>query len=188
MQVMFFRQHFGSLAIGLSNADVALRIARRSFAKQDRQFRHDFFSVDAGGINHPWKPTSRSGKDDYAIRVAIIGEDIIFDEDSPMSSSTARLYAKVEWNVNCEVYLEYRFADHLISDGIADPSQLAATITKTAVDHVNKKVHPNANPKWIVVDKPQIPRKVRSLLGKVMSRVQSAIGQGADFFQDPKYR
>ncbi len=188
MQIMFFRHHFGQLAIGLSNADVALRISRQLFHEYHREHEHDFLAINANGVEHPWSRRDRAKKDDFSVRVAIVGDHLYFDEQDYHSDNT-RLFAKVECNVNCEVYLAYRHPGSLIGQGLPDPAQMAATIIQIAVDHVNgKPVHPHSYPKWIVVDKKQVPVKFRSLLGKVILRVKEAIGQGADFFRDPKFK
>lgn len=188
---MFFRHHFGQLAIGLSNADVSLSIYRRLFSENHIPTDHNFFSITSGGVDHPWTPRGSHGKDDFAVRVAIVGDKLRFEEEDFYGTET-QLFAKVEWNVNCEVYLGYRCAGGLIGSGLPDPCQMAATIIKVATDHVNGKESVigvrSSGARWVVVDKKQVPNKFRSLLGKVMSRVQSSIGQGADFFRNPKFR
>lgn len=185
MQVMFFAHHFGNLAIGLSNADASLSIARRLFSEYRRETVHDFFSIDSGGVNHPWARRHESGKDNFAVRIAICGENFIFDEDDFWGErNPAQLFAKVEYNGDCEVYLAYCNPHSLIGQGLPDSSQMAAIIIQIAVDHVNKKEsHLNAWPKWIVVDKRQIPLRFRLLLGDVMNRVKNAIQQGPEFFR-----
>ena len=180
MQMMFFRQHFGNLAIGLSNMDEIRRQKLNRMKERDTAWeRQKFFAVDDGGISHPW------AKEDE-VRVAITGDRLKCWPER-LDSSEPRVFAKVEFQMTGEVYLAYRYSHSTISYGLPDANHMAGEILRTAYDYVNKEnIHGDS--RWVAVDKPQVPVYHRSLLGKVMGRVQSAVNQGADFFKDPKSR
>lgn len=179
---MFLRQHFGKLAIGLSNADQILKERLDRLQEEDNKWeRERFFSVSDGGVSHPW-----SHKQDE-IRVAITGDRLVFYPER-LNSPGPRVFAKVEFQMTGEVYLAYNRPHSTISYGLPDPNCMAEEIVKTAANYVNKGKKNPSESCWVVVDKPQVPKYHRSLLGKVMVRVQSAINQGSDFFKDPMSR
>lgn len=177
---MFLRQHFGKLAIGLSNTDEIRRQKLSRMEERDNDWeRQRFFEVSDGGVSHPW-----SHKQDE-IRVAITGDNLTFYPER-LDPPRPRVFAKVEFQMTGEVYLAYKCPYSTISYGLPDPNGMAEDIIKTAANYVNGRIHPSES-FWIVVNKPQVPVYHRSLLGKVMGRVQSAVNQGADFF-NPKSR
>src|SRR5689334_2458962 len=104
MQVMFQKQHFGRLAVGLSNVNVFRE--QHIAALNEEQFATDrdkFYSVSSGGISHPW-----TRKQDE-VRVAMTGDGMIFDENDPTSVTKVRVYAKIEFMDKGEVYLTYNY-------------------------------------------------------------------------------
>jgi hypothetical protein len=181
MQMMFFRQHFGSLVIGLSDLDEGRERRLKTLDEEAGFDMFKFFGVTSGGVSHPWS------HNEYELRVAISGTGLVFDENRGMFDSRAQVFAKVESGDN-EVYLAYKRPHSVISYGLPDPIIMAGEIVKIASNHVRGIKDHQDEARWIVVDKPQVPRYHRSLLGKVMSRVKSAVCQGADFFRDPKSR
>jgi len=179
MQMMFFRQHFGNLAIGLSNSDEIRKQKLSRMEERDNAWeRERFFEVSDGGVSHPW------AKEDE-VRVAITGDKLTFYPDR-LDSPEPRVYAKVEFQMTGEVYLAYKRPHSTISYGLPDANDMAGEILRTAYDFVNGIKDNQDESRWVAVDKPQVPVYHRSLLGKVMGRVQSAINQGADFFKNPK--
>lgn len=178
MQMMFFRQHFGNLAIGLSNTgDIRRQKISRMEERDEVWERQKFFEVDDGGVSHPW------AKEDE-VRVAITGDRLVFYPERP-DAPEPRVFAKVEFQMTGEVYLAYRNPHSAISYGLPDPVDMAGEILRTAYDYVNgENIHGEG--RWVAVNKPQVPVHHRSLLGKVMVRLQGAVSQGRDFFQDPK--
>lgn len=179
MQMMFHKQHFGCLAIGFSNVDEihARRIERMS--EEDPCER--FYRVTSGGVHHPWEH-----KEDE-VRVAITGDGMDFDPDRwGMGEEKVRIFAKVEFSIKGEVYLAYRHPHQVITWGFEDPLKSAAQILELAMDRVNGVQKEREECRWVVVDKKQVHKYHRSLLGKVMNRVKDAFTQGHHFFQDMK--
>lgn len=177
MQMMFFRQHFGSLAIGLSNADETSNQRKTLIEeKVSREDRKPFFEISTRGVSHPW---SRKKEDE--VRVAITGDGMVFYPDV-LYPPTTQIFAKVEF-YNGEVYLAHRRPYSTIAHGLPEPEEVAKEIFKSFNAYLNDDDFEGS---WVVVDKPQVPKYHRSLLGKVMSRVQCAVNQGSDFFKNPK--
>jgi hypothetical protein len=189
MQMMFQKQHFGRLAVGLSDVDENRERHIRHLNEEPFESDRDrFYTVTSGGIHHPWEHK------EFETRVAITADGLVFDEDAPMGEEKCRIYAKVECMTG-EVYLFYTYPSAVISCGLPDPIKMAEQIVDVAVKHLNGESHhiseerwADPEHRWAVVDKPQVPVYHRSLLGKVMSRVNSAFTQGHEFFQDPKSR
>ncbi len=178
MQIMFFRQHFGSLAIGLSNVNGGRdrRLSEMKTRYHDWE-REMFFSVTDGGVSHPW-----SHKTDE-VRVAITGDGMVFIPEGDQPDT--EIFAKVEFQMTGEVYLAYKRPYSVISYGLPDPVELAEDAVKTAMNHVNCVQNPKES-LWVAVTKKQVAHHHRSLLGKVMRRVQGAVNQGGDFFKNPQ--
>jgi len=191
MQIMFFRQHFGHLAIGLSNTDER-RERHIAFLEETEEFpsdREKFFRITSGGVSHPWSgPYTEgawSGKN-AEVRVAITGTGLWFNPEAECASDNdARIFAKVEYSSD-EKYLAFTRPWRTIAWGLKDPVEMSREIISVAI--ANENTQPSENNDWVVVDKRQVPVEHRSLLGKIMSRVQGAIAQGPDFFSDPKAR
>lgn len=171
---MFFNQHFGSIAIGWSNADLDLRAYRQARGNDPKT---PFFQVTSEGVSyHPWKHK----KDE--IRIALVGLNLYFEEEYNLRPQT-ELFAKVEYG-QAEVYLRFQFPDQVVEgDGLPDPSQLSEDILRVAVDRINGKQNQSTHPIWVVVDKRQIrQKKIRTLLGKVCKHIESCVRQNGNFF------
>jgi hypothetical protein len=173
MQVMFFRQHFGSLAIGWSNADVDLRSYRRARGEKPTT---PFFGVTADGVSrHPWKYKTDE------IRVAVVGLNLYFEEEYDLQQDPT-LFAKVEYQDWC-FYLEYRRPESIVDgDGLPDPNILADELVTLAAS----KISPNEmrSEKWLFVkDQETIPEQTLKLLDRVCQAVEGCIAQGPQFFR-----
>jgi hypothetical protein len=180
MQMMFQKQHFGHLAMGFSNVD-EWRIRHIKYLFEDSQHASDrerFYSVTSGGVHHPWEHK------EYELRVAITADGMVCYEESS-GQENVRIFAKVE-HMGKEIYLAYVFPWQVISWGFPDPVKTAMEITELASRYVKEGIKEFVDARWIVVEKPQVPVYHRSLLGKVMARVNDAFTQGSDFFQNPK--
>ena len=181
MQVMFLRQHFGYLAIGLSTADEKMkdRIDFLDMAETNDIDLNRFFQVSFGGVTHPWT------QQEYEPRVAISCSGLVVSGDSIFASS-ARIFAKVEL-FNSEIYLAYRRPHQVIAWGLPCPTMMADEIVQIAREQLNGESHQD-EVNWDVVDKRQVPVYHRSILGKVISRVLGAVKQDSTFFLDWKSR
>ena len=181
MQIMVHKQHFGKLAIGLSNVDEG-RARHLTFLSEEHEIdRERFYTITSGGISHPWAPKK------YEVRVAITGDCMVFDEYELQGDAGARIFAKVEFTNGNEVYLAYSSPWSVIGYGFPDPIKSANEIVEMAAAGFYK-TRTKEGCRWMVVDKRQVPKYHRSLLGKVMNRVDDAFTQGDEFFRDLKAR
>jgi hypothetical protein len=178
---MFHKQHYGWLAIGLSNVDEIRDMHIRHLNEEQNESDRDrFYSVTCGGVHHPWEHK------EYEARVAITADGMLFNES--MLEERVQIFAKVEFLSNRGVYLEYLYPNRFIGWGFHDPVKSAAEILEQAEDFVKSGNRYVEGRRWIVVDKPEVPKYHRSLLGKAMRRVKDSFTQGRDFFQNPKAR
>lgn len=178
---MFHKQDFGRLAVGLSNVD-ELRKSHVNFLNEEphESDRERFYTVTAGGVHHPWEHK------EYETRVAITGDGMIFDEVC-IGEEVVRIFAKVE-SIRGEVYFAYVHPWQVISVGFSDPIKVANELIELAADYNQKGIKEYVDRNWVVIDKRQVPVYHRSLLGKVMARVNDAFTQDHKFFRDPKSR
>ena len=146
---MFFRQHFGNLAIGLSNDDDILKNARKSFSEHRSETQHDFLSVDSGGISHPWSLKNRI---DWRIQIAICGDNLIFDEEDFFGEKNpARLFARLDY-AKQEVYLTHRYPQCLIGEGLPDPALMAREILEISGKCISgSDPHPKTQRWWFAI-------------------------------------
>lgn len=181
MQIMFHKQHFGNLAIGLSDVDEDryrhIAVLNEESIEIDRE---RFYTVSSGGVSHPWRHK------ECEIRVAITGDRMVFDEHKCMGDADVRIFAKAEFGVKDEAYLAYTRPDSVIGYGFTDPVKSAEEIVEMVNLFCQKGTRQKEDCRWIVVDKRQVPKYHRSVLGKVMNRVKDAFTQGHEFFRDPK--
>lgn len=175
MQVIFHQHHFGKLAVGLTSMDqdreMYLRILQEEPTESDRR---RFYEVSSGGISHPWEHKK------YESRVAITGDYLRFCEES-LNEPKARIFAMAQFQGK-EIYFAYIYPWQIISYGLPDPVELAEEILELALALPQNQVLC----RWIVVDKRQVPKYHRILLGRVMSIVNTAFAQGPEFFRLPK--
>jgi hypothetical protein len=192
MQVVFYRQNYGELALGLSDIDMPIGKRRESLEKEDVPpwRKKEFFEISSGGVTDPWSDRRRYSQ----TRIAIVGEELVYyaygDDDG--EEGEAKVYAKAEYEEYEFYLLYYRSATSIISHGLRDPEVMWDGISEAVIHH-HKKLKCDSDEfcpccEWRVIKKRMVPRRFRSLLGKVMSRVQDSIQQGPEFFRNPKAR
>ena len=172
MQVMFFHQHFGQFALGMTSFSETVRRHRKLL--ESKNAGDKFFQITRGGLSiHPWEHN-----DEHVIRVAIVGDGLIDNLDAEPC-----LYALCRReSTSTHSWLEHHFDEEEKLTALPSPQILVEDVLWNAgvVKSEPKRDWWQWEQGKTTWDTP--PTKYRRLLEKVMARLDSSFEQGPDFF------
>ena len=180
MQIVFFRQHFGELAIGMSNADQIQRLHREKVAaKAKKNVCENFFTVKKS-ISHPWRKSEE-------VQVAIYGTGLKLAENSQIYNARPKIYARVEVPLQTtRTFLYFVCSMPVFVRGLPDPCEIAEELLGKSWAYLRGLGTTEEFPVWHMVNpgytRGQIPHEAAVMLRRITNQIDDAFRQGAKFF------
>ncbi|MBX4181624.1 hypothetical protein KW807_02055 [Candidatus Parcubacteria bacterium] len=174
MQLVSLYQHFGNLAIGMSDTDLRVTQWQKNCEESATMGPYPptpFFSCENGGVR-----TLISGMIWHSTHLAIVGSGL-----SNESGTGPELYAMYKYRDMHPFYLVRTHPHSFFEEGLPGPEQIYEEILESLQLRYRPALRDKA--KWREGASLNLPASKVRLLRKMIKQLDRQLGQGSDFFR-----